>query len=312
MSIADSIIRVDYLNTDGSIAGSVNGLIMSYYDQSVIFTPFEIDKRHFSHLKNAICIMNDKIIHLNISRLAHPFLLRIWEIPFTGINPASELTISIPKKNHRLYDLNKQVNEINSIDFSIWHQTLPPILAHEIPIIVPIGTVIYFNDKITGYVVTHKYNKSIIINTYSLKQLICGYDYNYANIYYNVGINHQKQFYIKEDWDLYENCLQRHDIILSIEDIPIDREMSSEEFKIPCEQFQMPCEKLGINLYINTWLTYMYMEKDNVELSFRIIRNNKEMIVKVPRKPLYTIMQIPYYSDDESKISFEQIYLTKD
>ena len=43
----EGAIRVDYLNSDGSVAGSVNGLIMSYHNQSVIFTPFDINKTHF-------------------------------------------------------------------------------------------------------------------------------------------------------------------------------------------------------------------------------------------------------------------------
>jgi len=36
------------------------------------------------------------------------------------------------------------------------------------------------------------------------------------------------------------------------------------------------------------------------------------LIVKIPRKPLYEIMQIPYYSKDDTKVSFEALQIYKD
>jgi hypothetical protein len=292
----DYITRVDFLKADGSIIGSVNGLIMSYYDQSVIFTPFDINKEHFTHAKNAICVINDKIIDLNSSRLSHPFLLRIWNIPYNGINPSSELNINFPKKNHEIYGVSK-INDIDYIDINFWHRILPPILAHQISDNVQVGTITQFNNKVTGIVVTKMFGKSIIINTYTLKQLISGLDFYYSNLFYHFGINKSRQIYVKEDWDQYDNCLQKGDILLTIENVIVDRTMHYEKF--------------NKDLHIDTWLTYMFMEKDNNELNCAISRDSKIHNIKVPRKPLYEIMQIPYYSNDET-MSFEKMHINTD
>jgi len=296
MNIIEGAIRVDYLNVDGSIVGSQNGLIMSYYDQTVIFTPFNINKDHFSHLKNAVCVFKDKIIEMNESRLSHPFLIRIWNIPSNGINPSSEITINFPKRNHYLNNIKLDI--VNDININFWHITLPSLYAHEINIVTELGSVIHYNNKVTGMIVSVLNNKSIIINTYTLKQLINGQDYNYANLYYGLSKTPNNEFYVKEDWEQYENCLVRNDIILEIENIPISMYMYFEKF--------------NKDIYIDSWITSMYMEKDTHELRFKILRDNKELYINVPRKPFYYQMQIPYYSNEDEQVSFEKIHMNKD
>lgn len=293
MNTIEGIIRIEYLNAGGLVAGIQNGLIMSYYDQTVIFTPFKIDKTHFTHLKNAVCMIDNKVIELNESRFVHPYLLRIWTIKYIGINPVSELTINFPKKNHYINDTKLDV--VNDNFINMWHIILPPIYAHEISTPVEIGSIIHFNNKVTGMVVTHFQNKSIIINTYTLKQLINGQDYYYANLYYGLSLNEHKQFYVKEDWDQYENCLIKNDIILEIEDVPISMYMYFERF--------------NKDIYIDAWITCMFMEKDNEILRCKIIRDEKIINIKIPRKPLSILMQIPYYSDDVDQVSFENLSL---
>lgn len=283
-------IVVNFVNIDGTLAGTQNGLIMSYYDQTIVFTPFDINKNHFSHLTNAYCIINDKVVKMDNSRYSYPFLLRVWTIIYNGINPVSELTILQPKKNH-IIDGNK-IDMIKDIDINFWNAILPPILAHQIPNTVPIGSISYYNNKVTGMVVTHT-PYIILLNTFTLKLIASGIDYNYANLYYGLSIH--THFYVKQDWDQYEDGFQIDDIIISVEGIEINTEMHYE--------------RLSRKLYIDTWFTYMFMERS--ELSFKIIRKNKELTVKILRKPLYEIMQIPYYSKDDTKISFEALQIYK-
>jgi len=289
----DYSIKLDYLNNEGNVIGSQNGLIMSYHDQTVIFSPFNHDKHHFTH-QNAICIINDTVINLTKSRLAHPFLLRIWEIECNRINPASELTINFPKKNHSINKM--KIENIQDIDINMWHAVLPPILAHQINMNVDIGSITYINNQVTGIIVATMKNMSIIINVYSLKQLINGFDYNYANIYYGIGIKNNI-FYIQKDFDQYTNCLLENDILVSINGTKVEKEMYYEKFN----KF----------LYIDTWITCMYMEKENDNLNVHIIREGVEMTIKVPRKPLDHIIQIPYYSENDTKISFELLTINK-
>jgi uncharacterized protein YkvS len=284
-------IRVDYLNSDGSVAGYQNGLIMSYHNQSVIFTPFKINSDHFTHLENAICIHNDIVIQMNESRFAYPFLIRIWNIKSLGINSASELTNNIPKKNHIIN--NTKIEKINDININIWHKNLPSIFAHEIETIVDIGSIVHYNNKVTGIVIEHLNNSSIIVNTYTLKQLINGQDYFYANLYYGLSINDKNNIYVKQDWDQYTNCLIKDDIILEIENTPVSMHMYFDKF--------------NKHIYIDTWITCMYMEKENHELKFKILRNQKEQYINVPRIPIKDIMRIPFYSTTEEQESFEKI-----
>jgi len=284
-------IRVDYLNSDGSIAGSQNGLIMSYHNQTVIFTPFKINKNHFTHLENAICVYNDIIIEMNESRLSEPFLIRIWNIKSLGINPSSELTNNIPKKNHYVNDI--KIDKINDININFWHKNLPSVFVQEIEMIIDIGSVVHCNNKVTGIVINHFDNKSIIINTYTLKQLINGQDYFYANLYYGLSINHENKIYIKQDWDQYNNCLIKDDVILEIDNTPVGMHMYFDKF--------------NKNIYIDSWITLMYMEKENHELKFKILRNEKEIYINIPRIPIKNIMQIPFYSNNEEYASFEKI-----
>jgi len=284
-------IRVDYLNSEGSVTGYQNGLIMSYHNQTVIFTPFNINRNHFTHSPNAVCVYNDTVINMNESRLSYPFLIRIWNIKPLGINPASELTNNFPKKNHII---NKfKIDKVNDVNINLWHKILPSIFVHEIDYLADIGSVIHCNNKVTGIIISHLNNKSIIINTYTLKQLINGQDYLYANLYYGLSINEDNKIYVKQDWEQYNNCLLKDDIILEIKNIPVSMEMLFEKF--------------NKNIYIDSWITCMYMEKENDELKFKILRNRREMEISVPRIPLYNIMQIPYYSDNEEQISFEKI-----
>lgn len=284
-------IRVDYLNSDGSVAGYQNGLIMSYHNQTVIFTPFKINKDHFTHLQNAICIYKDNIIEMNESRLSYPFLIRIWNIKFLGINPASELTNNIPKKNHIINYI--RIDKLNDININFWHKVLPSIFAHELEFIVEIGSIVHCNNKVTGIIVENLNDKSIIINVYTLKQLINGQDYLYANLYYGLSINKNNKIYVKQDWDQYNNCLIKDDIILEIENIQVNMYMLFDKF--------------NKHIYIDSWITSMYMEKENDILTFKILRDNKEMNIKVPRIPIKDIMQIAYYSNVEEHPSFEKI-----
>jgi hypothetical protein len=284
-------IRVDYLNSDGSVAGSQSGLIMSYNNQSIIFTPFKINKNHFTHSQNAICVYNDHVIEMNESRLSYPFLIRIWTIKSMGINPASELTNNIPKKNHIINHI--RIDKITDVNINFWHKILPSILAHEIDGMVEIGSVVHCNNKVSGIVVHNFDNKSIIINTYTLKQLINGQDYLYSNLYYGLSINKENNFYVKQDWDQYSNCLIKDDIILEIENTPINVHMYFDKF--------------NKHIYIDTWITCMFMEKENHELKFKILRDKKEMLINIPRIPITDIMQISFYTNNDELPSFEKI-----
>ena len=294
------VINIDFINEQGIKLGSQLGLIMSYYDQTVVFSPFTINKNHFTHTKYGQFIYNDKIIHLDNSRYSYPFLIRVWTLP-SGlcINPASELTINLPKKSHNILGYDFKIDTIIDKDINFWHQILPPFLGHEINNIYPLGTITYFNNKVTSIVVSHFNKCSILVNVFTLKQIITGMDFNYSGLYYSIKLKpDRKTFYVYEDWDQYENGLKKDDIILEIENVPINIEMYYE--------------KLSRDLYIDTWITMMYIEKDNIDLTIKIKRNDEIKNVKIPRKPLYNIMQIPYYSNDICKVSFELMHTDDD
>ena len=292
------IISIEFLNDNKEHIGTQYGLIMSYYDQTIIFTPFNINKAHFTHTKNASCTINGSIIHMDVSRYSHPFLLRVWTLPKgigIGINPSSELTINCPKKNHSIYGQYNKIDLIDDINVNFWHVTLPPFFAHSIKGNYPIGHVTYLNNKVSGIIVNYNSieNKSTIVNTYSLKQIFAGLDFNYAGLYYKIKLSHLNQIYVAEDWDQYNNSIKKDDILLEMNNIPVSKEMYFD--------------RLSKEMFIDTWITMTYMINDNLEC--KIIRNGKYMIVNVPRKPLNNFMQISYYNDNISEISFEKIHI---
>jgi len=295
------VVLTTFISDSNENIGSLNGLIMSYYDQTVLVTPFDINKHHYTHTKNAVIYVNRIEIRLDESRYSYPFLLRVWKIPslISGINPSSELTINYPKKNHEIYGTHAKIDKINDMDINFWHLILPPFFGHSIEGEYPIGTITYFNNKPTGMIVKNNRNSSIIVNAFTLKQIVSGLDFYYGGFYYGINIkSDNKTFDVSSDWDQYVNCLKKDDIILSINETPI--------------LMQMYYEKLSKELYIDTWITMMFMEKDNNVLDFKIIRNGSYMKISIPRKPLYEIMQIPYYSNDSDKVSFEKIQTHSD
>jgi hypothetical protein len=289
--------RVEFISEDGKSLGSIYGLIMSYYDQTIIFTPFNINKNHFTHSKNAITHINNKIIKLDQSRYSHPFLLRVWTLALgISINPSSELTINCPKKNHNILGSTNTIDEIEDISINFWHRTLPPFYAHVINNTYEIGTIIHFNNKPSGIIVSHLEKKSIIVNTFTLKQIASGLDFYYSGIYYKLKLSVNNEVYVAEDWDLYENSLKKNDILLEINDTPVNVE-------------DMYYSKLSKSLYIDTWITMMYMDINNNNLECKILRDNKIMNINIPRKPLMNLMQIPYYADEPDAISFEKMHV---
>jgi hypothetical protein len=295
MQDVSGVIPIEYLKEDGTNIGTQYGLIMSHYDQTVVLSPFNMNQEHFTHAEHTTCCINNTIIKLPKSRYSHPFLMRVWELPEKlNINQSSDLSINCPRKNHSIFGTNNKIDDIDNIDINFWHATLPSFFAHAINKKYQPGTVTYFNNKPTGMVVTHIENKSIIINIFTLKQIVIACDYNYAGIYYKFKISDKNQIYVAEDWDQYDNCLKQDDILLEIKHTPVDRKMDYP--------------KLFRCLSFDTWITLMFMEKDNDELECRILRNNKQITIKIPRKPLSNVMQIPYYSDNKDKMSFELIH----
>ena len=145
MDEVPGVISIDFLKDDGTQIGLQYGLIMNYYDQTIIFSPFDINKNHFSHAKHAMCMINNSIIKLGPSRLSHPFLLRVWVLSENiPINPAGDLTINYPKKNHSIYGSDNKIDAIDDININFWHSTLPPFFAHAINKKYPIGKITYF------------------------------------------------------------------------------------------------------------------------------------------------------------------------
>ena len=292
MNQPDGIIDINYNNERGQFQGSHKGLMMTYHHQTFILTGFEVDQTHFSHCNNAFFVYNNKNVELTRSRYVFPFYIRIWEIEEIRINIASDMSINFPNKNH--YINNIKINKISAIEYNGWHITLPPVYLHEINNNYPIGSAIYLNNKITGMVVHHLNNSSLIISTYFMKQIIQGYDLNYANLYY--GIDKVNDiFYVKDDWDIYpeNNKLEKNDIILEIDNTKINYIMFND--------------KINDFISIDTWITLLFFERN--EINIKIKRNNQIMNILIPRIPIHNILQFKYYTSDSNNITFEKMRL---
>jgi len=257
----DGITKIAYINND-KLIGVQNGLIMSYHNQTFVISPFDNNIDHFTNLSNAICKYGDLVIKLNSSRYVFPYFLRVWEIDHLAVNPASEMTINFPQKNHKINIDNNingdnKINTIKNIEFNGWHSALPPILMHEINSMYKLGTVLYHNNKITGMIIKHFNSNSIILSMHLLKQVINGTDLNYGNLYYGLKVNNKNQIYVYQDWDIYTNKLKEGDIILQINDNTVN--------------LNMLYEKYSNIIGFDTWITIMFLEYD--QLKFKIKRN---------------------------------------
>jgi len=286
----EGILNIHFINEEGLVAGTQYGLMMSFHYQTVVFTPFVHDSKHFTHCSHAYFTLNDKVIELVESRYAYPYFLRVWTTTPTGINSASEMTINFPNKNHSIN--GKRIENIKNIEFNGWHIILPPIYVQAINKYVELGTIVYNKSKITGIVIKHHNDESIILGMYFLKHIINGLDMNYAGIYYGMSKVDDK-IVVTEDWDLYENGLKINDIILKIEDVKVNDTMYMN--------------KIDNYIYIDTWITWMYM--DHSELNLTVKRNSSIMNIKIPRIPISYIMQYKYYSKNLDDITFEKLIL---
>jgi len=286
----EGILNIHFINEEGLVAGTQYGLMMSFHYQTVVFTPFVHDSKHFTHCSHAYFTLNDKVIELVESRYAYPYFLRVWTTTPTGINSASEMTINFPNKNHSIN--GKRIENIKNIEFNGWHIILPPIYVQAINKYVELGTIVYNKSKITGIVIKHHNDESIILGMYFLKHIINGLDMNYAGIYYGMSKVDDK-IVVTEDWDLYENGLKINDIILKIEDVKVNDTMYMN--------------KIDNYIYIDTWITWLYM--DHSELNLTVKRNSSIMNIKIPRIPISYIMQYKYYSKNLDDITFEKLIL---
>ena len=286
----EGILNIHFINEEGLVAGTQYGLMMSFHYQTVVFTPFVHDSKLFTHCSHAYFTLNDKVIELVESRYAYPYFLRVWTTTPTGINSASEMTINFPNKNHSIN--GKRIENIKNIEFNGWHIILPPIYVQAINKYVELGTIVYNKSKITGIVIKHHNDESIILGMYFLKHIINGLDMNYAGIYYGMSKVDDK-IVVTEDWDLYENGLKINDIILKIEDVKVNDTMYMN--------------KIDNYIYIDTWITWLYM--DHSELNLTVKRNSSIMNIKIPRIPISHIMQYKYYSKNLDDITFEKLIL---
>ena len=287
----EGILNIHFINEDGAECGTQYGLMMSFHYQTVVFTPFVHDSKHFTHSKHAYFTINDKVVELVESRYAYPYFVRVWTIAPTGINSASEMTINFPNKNHIINNGTK-IENIKNIEYNGWHISLPPIYVQSINDNIELGTIIHHKNKITGIVIKHHNDESIILGMYFLKQLINGLDMNYAAIYYGIK-NIDDKIVVVEDWDVYPSGLKINDIILKIEDVKVDETMFMD--------------KIDKYIYIDTWIAWMYMEHS--ELNITVKRDNKIYNIIIPRIPLSNIMQYKYYSEIPDDITFEKIIL---
>ena len=287
----EGILNIHFINEDGAECGTQYGLMMSFHYQTVVFTPFVHDSKHFTHSKHAYFTINDKVVELVESRYAYPYFVRVWTIAPTGINSASEMTINFPNKNHIINNGTK-IENIKNIEYNGWHISLPPIYVQSINDNIELGTIIHHKNKITGIVIKHHNDESIILGMYFLKQLINGLDMNYAAIYYGIK-NIDDKIVVVEDWDVYPSGLKINDIILKIEDVKVDETMFMD--------------KIDKYIYIDTWISWMYMEHS--ELNITVKRDNKIYNIIIPRIPLSNIMQYKYYSEIPDDITFEKIIL---
>jgi len=300
MDCLDGIINVNFINDRGETFGTQQGLMMSFHHQTFVFTPFDINQEHFTHAKIINFVYNDKNFEIISSRYVYPFFLRVWTIGEIGVNPASDMNINFPNKNHSIN--NVKINTINKIEYNGWHIALPPVFMHQIIEKYNLGSVIYYNNKITGLVIKHLDNTSLIVSMYFLKLIINGIDMNYANLYYTLdmknNIYQKKEIYVKDDWDLYPNTnrLCKNDVLLEINNTSVTHKMFNN--------------KINEYVTIDTWITLMYL--DNSELNFKIIRNNIIKNVLIPRIPFDNIVQIKYYSSNPEEITFEKLILNQD
>jgi hypothetical protein len=290
MNIPEGIININFLDNNGTVLGSQQGLMMTYHHQTFVFTAFDTVQTHFTHGKFANFVYNDKNFEMISSRYVYPYYIRIWEICETNINNATDMNINFPNKNH--YINNIKVDEIKSIEYNGWHIALPPVHMHQIKNIWDLGSVIHLKNKITGMVISHLDDTSLVISMYFIKKIIQGGDLNYANLYYGINISNN-QFYIQYDWDIYSNSekLEKNDILVEIDNHIL--------------KYEMYDDKIKEYVSIDTWITLQYFESD--ELNIKIIRNNRIMNVKIPRIPIHNILQIKYYSLDSSELSFESM-----
>jgi len=292
MDSIDGIITINYLDTTGKTLGSQQGLMMSFHHQTFVFSPFEIDQTHFTHATNINLIYKDNILDIISHRIVFQYFLRVWEVKGNGINPATEMTINFPNKNHFIN--NDKIDIINKIEYNGWHIVLPSLYFHQINSIYKLGSIIYTKNKITGMVINNLNETSIIISMYFLKQIMNGIDLNYANLYYGLDIKKNEQnfneIYVKDDWEIYsgQNKLEKNDILLSIDDNIVKYEMYNDKIK----EF----------ISIDTWITLLYYEKS--EIIIKVNRNNNIIDVIIPRIPIHHIMQIKYFSSDTNEITF--------
>jgi hypothetical protein len=273
--------------------------MMSFHHQTVVFTPFEINQRHFTHATHINFTYKDKSFDIMTSRYVYPFFIRVWAIGELGVNPASEMNINFPNKNHIIN--NTKINTITKIEYNGWHIALPPVYLHQLSDIYQLGSIIYYKNKITGMVIKHFNETSLIISMYFLKMIINCIDMNYANLYYTLDMRdnkyNNKEIYVKDDWDIYlnNNKLCKNDIIVEIDNTIV--------------KYQMFNTKINEYVTIDTWITLMYLEKS--ELNFKIIRNNQIKNVVIPRIPFDNIVQIKYYSNNPEEITFEKLILNQ-
>jgi hypothetical protein len=299
MDSIDGIVTINYIDTTGKMLSSQQGLMMSFHHQTFVFSPFEIDQTHFTHATNINLIYKDNILDIVSHRNVYQYFLRVWEVKGNGINPATEMTINFPNKNH--YINNDKIDIINKIEYNGWHIVLPALYFHRINSIYSLGSIIYTKNKITGMVVNHFNDTSVIISMYFLKQIMNGIDLNYANLYYGLDIRKNEhnfnEIFVKDDWDIYsgENKLEKNDILISIDYNIVKYEMYNDKIK----EF----------VSIDTWITLLYLDKPYI--SIKVNRGDKLIDVNIPRIPIHNILQIKYYSLQSDEITFGQIQKNK-
>jgi hypothetical protein len=294
MTTITGLVNINFINDDNTLGGTQLGLIMSYLYQTVVFTPFMINKTHFTHYKRAWFVIKDLYVEMTESRYAYPFYVRIWNIASNGINPSSDFTINFPNQKHEIYDneTSKKIDKFTNLEYNGWHISLPPIYMHSINGIIPLGSVIHYKNKITGLAVNYAKDVTIFLSMYFLKQLINGIDINYSALYY--GIN--SKMIVVEDWYIYTNLLKTGDVIQKIEGIPAGH--------------RMYMDKIKSEIYMDTWITWMFFDKP--ELEFTIKRNGAIHNIKIPRIPMNITMQIKYYSENNAEITLEKININHD
>ncbi len=299
MESLDGIVRLDFISSDGKNVGSQFGLMMTVHHQTMILTPFDISKNHFTHAPNAMINYKGKHIMLNKSRYSYFFFIRVFDCIETGVNPISEFKINFPSKNHFISDGNK-IDSIDNIEYNGWHASLPQLFFQQINNKkIELGSITFHKEKITGMIVKHfhidKEIHSIVVGMYFLKQILNTNDTNISFVYYGLNVG-KNTFYVDEDYDLYTDKLKNGDIILSINDVPFNYGMYYDKF-----------DKL---LKMETWITLNFL--DNTELRYKIIRKGKQQIITIPRIPIMNILQFKFYSDNPNEITFEKMHTNCD